>query len=973
MDSSLRDLNDQFSSIEDDWPEMLSQHCNPLEISLKLLDNSSIGEAHKYPRFQQLKQQFSGSLKNAVNKHYMEFNDGIGSFSIAVASLAESQNTLSKIINELSHINEFAGHRATFLVELSNKQKQYSDTIDALEKIAEIRDNSSKIDEAISDKNFDLALKLIQKSTQLASDYGLFTIPALSGTQQNLHSQSQRLFDSLIDQVSNLVYMKGIDSGNSSHETATLFSLATTDVNDIVHAVVRPMNEFFKELKNGISEGNMDGVSPGDDTHTYHSLYHLFKLLSGLNKIPDALKLLSERSATEIRRLIRATAEEIRNKYPIMSQAQQLGESVGNPSAMDEVTGLELPVSQGINTSIISDFFKELSQKLTYVLQYHRAVSEIATHFKVSFQLSDIWHQLARQVSSIIYSYIIDDKLLERIERHRNYRDTDISGPFVKPPLDYTPGTGDGPIVQLARLNLSSDSTQATARELRSILKQMFPEQFAGDTSELDGNNSLFIEDDSDGMSHTRNSVLVQPNIFNMGSIVDSFLFFVGAAKLILPGELGKQPMVFFNHFINYIFRVHLENTLLYQLDRVWEQNPANIISLRRFFDQVMNVLDTSLYFREPYASIIMKLFERLGELYQLQMNEVVPPSFLQKVKTRLISSWFHNDKLLKVSSELLDSSQTGEQRSTLMTEELQLCLAEGDEKTLSLIKVHDFLDSSRFNSLAQVLESLLDLLVWLPKYKRDVKSLAIDPTELSSLKEAWHIADSDLIARSRYASEDTPEAMNHPFVSIGGKLIERFSLILQSLKTMATKIKLYMRYDFKIKAIWCISRMYSTGNWVPEYQSEEIDPNLIWFNRNVIQSNRRLQQKIRDSDRMQIFLALPYLLDYLMVHKSRAVVRINGNATHRICINLKVLQQMLRNVLDPKEVDFSRSVSYFTLFNTVPEKIADAVLSLKQKYPLSLSDCKNLVRMVYSVPLATSSSTKPYGQAIRKVEQGFK
>lgn len=60
-------LDDIISAVSIEWKELVSEDSNTLEVALSLMDNSSIGKAKYYSRFEGLKSELQEMLKLIVN------------------------------------------------------------------------------------------------------------------------------------------------------------------------------------------------------------------------------------------------------------------------------------------------------------------------------------------------------------------------------------------------------------------------------------------------------------------------------------------------------------------------------------------------------------------------------------------------------------------------------------------------------------------------------------------------------------------------------------------------------------------------------------------------------------------------------------------------------------------------------------------------------------------------------------------
>lgn len=76
-DESARALDDIISNVSMEWKELVSDDSNTLEVALSLMDNSSIGKAKYYARFEGLKSELQEMLKLIVNGEYYRPNYGV--------------------------------------------------------------------------------------------------------------------------------------------------------------------------------------------------------------------------------------------------------------------------------------------------------------------------------------------------------------------------------------------------------------------------------------------------------------------------------------------------------------------------------------------------------------------------------------------------------------------------------------------------------------------------------------------------------------------------------------------------------------------------------------------------------------------------------------------------------------------------------------------------------------------------------
>merc|ERR1712000_312291 len=81
---------------------MYEPDCVPVQLALQLLDNSSVGRAHDYRKFQQTHMYLQDSLKGIVHEHHQGFNSSIGTFHKIQSSIHASQRKVRVLKESLA-------------------------------------------------------------------------------------------------------------------------------------------------------------------------------------------------------------------------------------------------------------------------------------------------------------------------------------------------------------------------------------------------------------------------------------------------------------------------------------------------------------------------------------------------------------------------------------------------------------------------------------------------------------------------------------------------------------------------------------------------------------------------------------------------------------------------------------------------------------------------------------------------------
>lgn len=96
-DESIYSLKEIYNTIKYDWPQMLRDDANPIEIAVALLDDTSVGLAHRLGDFERLKNETESALKYVASEKHQLFHSTINSYNTLLATMKESQKDSAEI------------------------------------------------------------------------------------------------------------------------------------------------------------------------------------------------------------------------------------------------------------------------------------------------------------------------------------------------------------------------------------------------------------------------------------------------------------------------------------------------------------------------------------------------------------------------------------------------------------------------------------------------------------------------------------------------------------------------------------------------------------------------------------------------------------------------------------------------------------------------------------------------------------
>lgn len=974
--NSIQLLQGTLTLFESDWPDLLNTDCNPLDIALPLIDENGL---LSYRDFNNLKRQFTQQLQRAVNANYMAFNDSIGSYGISIETLNQSQDRLSNIRDCLGSVNSMLNSQSNILGELNTKRMEYGQILNILEEINDVQKKLTILQESVENREFEKSVELVREIQEISSDNRLSSIDGLQSLHLRIDSLVSLLLDGLIDEIGNYIYLKNSSNINSENSTTS---------NRI--PVNKGLLGFIKKL-NGktVCEDEELEIQKGK----YDELLERFKLVQKLNKENECLSSLIDNCDREIKQIIKRSVSEVKNRFPTQIEVNSSGlGDKKNPFA-------SFNLLQGLNGVIIKEVFESIFSKILYLLQRHLVIYEIAKISGYKYKISRVLKEIQKQISLIIFNYVIDENLLNDLEElDLKSKNKTSNSPFDKVPKQFE-GIENGPMFQFSKLTLSSLSG-----DLINSLNNIFVSQGQGIISsefnfQNKMDNSIFIG--VDDVNESKKNILVPPNIFNMAYIIDEFINLTNNLLTIYPSADSSKTstsgvLIFFNQFMDVVFISQLENSLMYQFDKLCESKwkPDQLLdaslSFEQFFNKVMILLDTTLYYRPSYVQIIFNLLHRIIDKYK-EIQEIL----LKTNESKLLNKWINDSKLKMISNDivknLLNSNRTtamSEILDSLQSKELTYALSIGGSY-IPTMDPNSFLTLERMKSLVDLLASLSNMLRWLPKMKRKAPELFQGIDLKQKLKQTWSLSifndsefplsivnldddsnksfkinnvdDNDRNNNGIYLANDI-ETDIQGFISLDTKSGQEFDELVSTLNALMNDVEILIRYEIRVECIWCMIQMMVKKQW-EQNGDESVDLGVDKFCEKVNNISRiftRISKNIinrsKDEIRIRIFGGLGFWIDKLIIFESRRIEVMGKSGWMKMIVNLRVLQQVVKNIDSDIESDFelgggviNGSLKYFTLGMSGEKFIMSIDKVRNEGINLSEEDWKNLIRLVYS------------------------
>jgi exocyst complex component 4 len=616
---SIFELKEVYNTIKYDWPQFIQDESNPIETAVSLLDDTSVGLAHRLPEFTSIKEQTEAALRHVVNEHHELFNNSIGSYHLLLSSLKDSQDDSLEIKEMLESTTKDIHDRSDTLNDLSQTSTRYAEMIEILDAITEVTGIPDKIDQLVIDKKIHEVYDVIANGYKTAEKYNLWSLPAMNTIQAYLDTQSNNLFDMIVDELQNEIYLKSSSINIGSESELNFFSWQTLlnatnpklssiktlvtdlhsveqyiynsanlDIAELTEVFAKPIDVFVSselpKLHSHYSnhDTDIDYSILIDSSLTFHSesfhyIYMLLHTAFKLSRLHQVVEILTASNQAELSGLINRTTEEVKQLNVIalgkLSKLRNFDQSttadiIGNGSFNDN------------SVTILKDLFGVVFIRSLAVFQRHKVVSEIIDKIERSqnlqpsdrsgttpripknaktYDLVTVWNTMKKELHALMINYIYDSSAIP----------LDSANDIILSNKIYDT-VKNRDVFRFE--DVSFEKTCKGPEDLGTILHDMFPSFVLSDSiksrGELGDSSSPFIQTDR---FNAMVEVLVTKNLLNMRIILEFFLIFIAGAQKMLSnfaedgqneGPVNTIALQFFNDFMKISFLSNVKESL---------------------------------------------------------------------------------------------------------------------------------------------------------------------------------------------------------------------------------------------------------------------------------------------------------------------------------------------------------------------------------------------------------------------------
>lgn len=1024
-------MEEVLQHIKSDWKIMGGDKCVPVQMALKLMDQSSLGLADRETEFQDTHVDLQKSLKSIVNEHHQDFNSSIGTYHKIQSNIQASQSRVRYLKGSLANAKGGLLTTKPELKGLATSSQELDDTLQLLGQIENVQQVPEKLEARISEKRFLTAVDILQDALRLVRKSDLDDITAVADLRTYFTSQEQSMTDILIEELHDHLYLKSpycqdrwkVKSSQDGEKDAEA-SIMRSNVN----SWDKPIYHYLSDLDTKTPMAEDASRNPEADTFYY--IHMILEALTRLGHLDSAISRVEQRLPVEMYQVVEKTTNDIDFRYPNHARAQP------------ETTKRRMTFSPNNDgrSPVLSEFLYTLYSKFEAIAEGHRVVHDVVTGIAAREQMpkseqfsggfTELWNLLQSEMRSLLHDYLATgSEVASRATLSSNSGNDVFNSRRDK----------NKKLFKLGEMDQKSAGMKTEEQELDDILKSSVPGLVSKTRANaITADGSGRPGQDSTSAGH---KLLTEASVFNMTILLPPSLSFLQRLKDIVPAssKIAMSTLTsFLDEFLINVFLPQLEESVtelctqcMIDLD-AFQEDPMStnysprpvfkgtiaFMSLMRAFSSMLTTLPHDDRFTELILSQLVTYHEKCYGWYKSNVSRLAPSSPNSSVNTatmKAAASYAASGDIHDVAVELKQALSNTANRSALIEKEVQLLLNATKSNPLSAF---DIISDPKSVATLSLLHNSMQ---WL------ASSLAQLRTIEANIRPKGHSRNTSLsrptgrwtLLTLKPHMQPTADGEMPIYLPLTTESAAKFDASLATFRTLAQTALFTLHIDIRCGIIFRLTQSLRGPNadandgqvppmsqpprdssvpdtdletwpWVLPSPPPSASPLVLSLNNDLISFDENTSAYLGLRERSFITTGLARLVDRVLVTGASMIQVMNGNGAARMGLDVLVLQQNLRNITgtaikpadpsinglgiktDADEEILRDSTQYYTsLFPAGPEKIMEFVHNQKaQKLDVrySYDELRTLIELCFSTKLRAG---REEGVKAKKDSQG--
>lgn len=568
-------ITEVLEHVKVEWPSLCKDDCVPVQLALQLLDNSSIGRAHDYNKFQQSHNYLQESLKAIVHEHHQGFNSSIGTFHKIQGSIQASQKRVRTLKDSLAGAKTSLCATDPELKKLSKTSREYDDLLQTLNELDDLRAVPDQLEARISEKRFLAAVEVLQNALRKLRKPELDDIGALNDLRSYLANQETALMDILVEELHEHLYLKSPYCQERWQSLAKTQGASTEGYGD--SKAITPFYTVLDAID--VEKAVTEDPTRNPEADTFYYIELLVESLNKLGRLQNAVETLKNRLPVELFGIVNETINEVDQRHP---------SSLRGGSVKGEGLHVYGARETQMRADVIYDLLWTLYGKFEAIAEGHRIFHEsiktlirregAGNNSALLGSFKELWNLYQNEIKTLLHNYVTTD--------------ADVYQFDTPNPAHSMNGKKDSMrehLFKFAEMDSKSADISTENDALEGIIQEAVPglgsrkpgadkkNRNMTDGGRRGGDVSYGGYDGGQSTTGSYKS-LVEASVFNMSLLLPPTLVFLQRLKNIVPpgSDLAASTLTsFLDNFLVNVFQPQLDETLAKLADTVFGEVDA--------------------------------------------------------------------------------------------------------------------------------------------------------------------------------------------------------------------------------------------------------------------------------------------------------------------------------------------------------------------------------------------------------------
>lgn len=205
-EKAFREICAVLRKVKAEWGFIVDDDFNYVSLALSLLDDSSLGSNRN--QFSEMQKLIERGLQGTVDDHHESFATAISLHSNVLSSLTSAQTSISGARRRLRDSREALGAKRADLVQLWHRSQGVKESLRLLDTIELLKGVPDRLESLMSEKRFLEAVNVLMHSLKQIDKTDIVEVGATADLRGYLKGQEQAMFDILIEELHNHLYLK---------------------------------------------------------------------------------------------------------------------------------------------------------------------------------------------------------------------------------------------------------------------------------------------------------------------------------------------------------------------------------------------------------------------------------------------------------------------------------------------------------------------------------------------------------------------------------------------------------------------------------------------------------------------------------------------------------------------------------------------------------------------------------------------